>query len=301
MQDLFDLIRRLAPHTRTVLITGETGTGKELVAAALHQMGPRRGRRFVALNCSAVAEPLFESELFGHVRGAFTGAGEAKAGLFELADKGTLFLDEIGELPPSLQAKLLRVVESGELRRVGATQERTVDVQIVAATNRSLQDEVEGGRFRQDLYYRLNIAEVALTPLRERREDIPYLTAAFVEEFAKRIGKRFQGLTPGAERLLQQAAWPGNVRELRNTIERACMLCDGHILSERDIASVTTGPGRPAPLPPAVPRDRPTLPLDRAQVEAALDQAGGNKAAAARALGVSRRAFYRRLETLGLR
>ncbi|OFW47413.1 MAG: hypothetical protein A3J29_22480 [Acidobacteria bacterium RIFCSPLOWO2_12_FULL_67_14b] len=299
MQDLFDLIRRLAPHTRTALITGETGTGKELVAAALHKMGPRRGRRFVALNCSAIAETLFESELFGHARGAFTGAGEAKAGLFELADGGTLFLDEIGELPPPMQAKLLRVVEMGELRRVGATDERKVDVQVVAATNRSLRDEVDHGRFRQDLYYRLNVVEIALTPLRERREDIPYLTAAFVEEFAKGFGKRLQGLTPGAERLLQQADWAGNVRELRNTIERACILSEGHILSERDIASVAGSQDRPAPQPQAVPR--PQIPLDLEQVRSALEQAGGNKAAAARALGLSRRAFYRRLETLGLR
>ena len=255
----------------------------------------------MTLNCSAVAEPLFESELFGHVRGAFTGAGDAKPGLFELADKGTLFLDEIGELPLAMQAKLLRVVESGELRRVGATEQRTVDVQIVAATNRSLQMEVEAGRFRQDLYYRLNVVEVTLTPLRDRRDDIPYLTAAFVQEFAKRVGKRFQGLTPGAERMLQQAPWPGNVRELRNTIERACMLSDGHILSERDIASGVVAQPRPPSATTAAPRERPVAPLEPAQVQAALDEAGGNKAAAARALGVSRRAFYRRLETMGLR
>ena len=198
-----------------------------------------------------------------------------------------------------MQAKLLRVVEMGELRRVGATDERKVDVQVVAATNRSLRDEVDHGRFRQDLYYRLNVVEIALTPLRERREDIPYLTAAFVEEFAKGFGKRLQGLTPGAERLLQQADWAGNVRELRNTIERACILSEGHILSERDIASVAGSQDRPAPQPQAVPR--PQIPLDLEQVRSALEQAGGNKAAAARALGLSRRAFYRRLETLGLR
>ena len=301
MQDLFDLIRRLAPHARTVLITGQTGSGKELVAAALHKMSPRRGRRFVALNCSAIAEALFESELFGHARGAFTGAGEAKAGLFELADGGTLFLDEIGELPLPMQAKLLRVVETGELRRVGATDERKVDVQLVAATNRSLRTEVERGRFRQDLYYRLNVVEIALAPLRERREDIPYLTAAFVEEFAKRFGKRLQGLTPGAERLLQQADWPGNVRELRNTIERACMLSEGHMLSERDIVLVEGSQGSSSVPPvPAMRRERPPLVLDLEQVRSALEQAGGNKAAAARALGVSRRALYRRLQTLGL-
>ena len=300
MQGLFDLIRRLAPHTRTALITGETGSGKELVAAALHKMGRRRGRRLVAVNCSAIAETLFESELFGHARGAFTGAGEAKPGLFELADGGTLFLDEIGELPLPMQAKLLRVVETGELRRVGATDERKVDVQLVAATNRNLHTEVDRGRFRQDLYYRLNVVEIAVAPLRERREDIPYLTAAFVEEFARRFGKRLLGLTPGAEGLLQQAEWPGNVRELRNVVERACLLCEGHMLSERDFASVGGSQGPPAPRRPASRREGLPLPLDLEQIRSALEQTGGNKAAAARALGVSRRAFYRKLQTLGL-
>src|ERR671918_355546 len=176
MQDLFDLIRRLAPHARTALVTGETGTGKELVARALHKLGPRRDRKFIAFNCSALVETLAESELFGHVRGAFTGALEAKAGLFEQADGGTLFLDEIGELPMPVQAKLLRVIEYGEVQRVGATDSRKVDVRLVAATNRRLPEEVAAGRFRQDLYYRLNVVEIRLAALRERRADIPYLT-----------------------------------------------------------------------------------------------------------------------------
>ena len=185
MQELFGMIRRLAPHVRTALITGETGTGKELVARALHQTGPRRDRRFVTVNCSAVVETLFESELFGHMRGAFTGATDNKPGLFELADGGTLFLDEIGELPLGLQAKLLRVLELGEVHRVGSLEPRRVNVHVIAATNRDLRAEVTAGRFRSDLYYRLNIVEVQLPPLRDRREDIPYLTAAFVRETSR--------------------------------------------------------------------------------------------------------------------
>src|SRR5256885_2361059 len=202
MQQLFDSIRRLAPHVRTALIMGETGTGKELVARALHKLGGRRDRKYIACNCSAIVETLFESELFGHMRGAFTGATDAKPGLFELAEGGTLFLDEIGEMPLTMQAKLLRVVEYGEVQRVGATEPRRVDVRVLAATNRNLLDEVAAGRFRQDLYYRLNIVEIALPPLRERPEDIPYLSAAFVKEFATRFKKSLMGISPGAERAL---------------------------------------------------------------------------------------------------
>ena len=236
MQELFGLIRRLAPHVRTALISGETGTGKELVARALHRTGPRRDRRFVTVNCSAVVETLFESELFGHVRGAFTGATEHKPGLFESADDGTLFLDEIGELPLTVQAKLLRVLELGEVHRVGSLDPRKVDVHVIAATNRDLRAEVAAGRFRSDLYYRLNVVEVRLPPLRDRREDIPYLTAAFVRDTAERLQKALVGLTPGAERILGAAAWDGNVRELRNAIERACILADGDFITERELA-----------------------------------------------------------------
>src|SRR5687768_8367702 len=236
MQDLFVLIRRLAPHIRTALISGETGTGKELVARALHRTGPRRDRRFVTVNCSAVVESLFESELFGHVRGAFTGAIDNKLGLFEAADGGTLFLDEIGELPLSVQAKLLRVLELGEVHRVGSLDPKRVNVHVVAATNRDLRAEVAAGRFRSDLYYRLNVVELKVAPLRDRREDIPYLTAAFVRDAADRLNKQLAGLTPGAERLLALAPWDGNVRELRNVIERACILADGDFITEKELA-----------------------------------------------------------------
>lgn len=307
MQDLFSMIRRLAPHVRTALVTGETGTGKELVARALHQTGPRRDRRFVTVNCSAVVETLFESELFGHMRGAFTGATDNKPGLFELADGGTLFLDEIGELPPTVQAKLLRVLELGEVQRIGSIEGRRVNVHVIAATNRDLRAEVAGGRFRSDLYYRLNVVEIALPPLRDRREDIPYLTAAFVRQTSERLQKPVVGLTPGAERALAAAHWEGNVRELRNVIERACILADDELISERQL-SVSV---RPSPAAPAVPaesaaraahgEDRDLLVnVERDHIQRALVRAGGNKKAAAKMLGLSRRALYRRLERLDL-
>jgi DNA-binding NtrC family response regulator len=312
MQELFGMIRRLAPHVRTALVTGETGTGKELVARALHQTGPRRDRRFVTVNCSAVVETLFESELFGHMRGAFTGAVDHKPGLFELADGGTLFLDEIGELPQTVQAKLLRVLELGEVQRIGSLDGRRVNVHVIAATNRDLRVEVAAGRFRSDLYYRLNVVEIALPPLRERREDIPYLTAAFVRQTSERLQKHVAGLTPGAERLLSAAQWEGNVRELRNVIERACILADDEFISERQL-SVTRSAA--ALVPVAAPldgvRDATTsdapapdkdllVTVERDHIQRALIRAGGNKKAAAKMLGLSRRALYRRLERLDL-
>jgi len=308
MQELFGMIRRLAPHVRTALITGETGTGKELVARALHQTGPRRDKRFVTVNCSAVVETLFESELFGHVRGAFTGATENKPGLFELADGGTLFLDEIGELPSTVQAKLLRVLELGEVHRVGSLDPRRVSVHVIAATNRDLRAEVAAGRFRSDLFYRLNIVEVKLPALRDRREDIPYLTAAFVRETAERLRKPLVGLTPGAERLLGAAAWDGNVRELRNVIERACILAEGDFITEKELAismppvaypavRVVSGGSRPSDVPGA---DETLVNVEREHIQRALLRANGNKKAAARMLGLSRRALYRRLERLDM-
>jgi DNA-binding NtrC family response regulator len=311
MQELFGLIRRLAPHIRTALITGETGTGKELVARALHRMGPRRDRRFVTVNCSAVVETLFESELFGHVRGAFTGATENKQGLFELADNGTIFLDEIGELPPSVQAKLLRVLEVGDVHRVGSLEPRRVNVHVVAATNRDLRAEVAAGRFRSDLYYRLNIVEVRLPALRDRREDIPYLTASFVRETSDRLQKTLAGLTPGAERLLGAAMWDGNVRELRNVIERACIMADGDFITERELSVsmpiLPSAPSRQAlgAAPDSasgetVPPDDLLVTVEREHIQRALARAHGNKKAAARMLGLSRRALYRRLERLDL-
>jgi two-component system, NtrC family, response regulator HydG len=310
MQELFGMIRRLAPHVRTALVTGETGTGKELVARALHNLGPRRDRRFVTVNCSAVVETLFESELFGHIRGAFTGATENKQGLFELADNGTLFLDEIGELPPGVQAKLLRVLELGEVHRVGSLEPRKVNVHVVAATNRDLRAEVAAGRFRSDLFYRLNIVEVQLPPLRDRREDIPYLTAAFVHDTSERLQKPLAGLTPGAERVLGMAVWEGNVRELRNVIERACIMADGDLITERELAvsipmasyrsGAAASPAAAAAAAIESAADDLLVTVEREHIQRALVRSNGNKKAAARMLGLSRRALYRRLERLDL-
>jgi DNA-binding NtrC family response regulator len=306
MQDLFDTIRRMAPHARTMLVTGETGTGKELVAKALHALGERSARRFVTVNCSAVVETLFESELFGHVRGAFTGATDHKIGVFEHATGGTLFLDEVGELPLSVQAKLLRAVEYGEIQRVGSLEGRRVDVAVIAATNRELRVEAAAGRFRSDLYYRLAIVEIRLPPLRDRREDIPYLVAAFVRDCAQRLERPISGVTAHAERLMQQASWPGNVRELRNVIERACLLSDGPILSERDLASAMARGSVPAAADStdaAEPPPSATLlsTAQREQIERVLRETGGNKARAAKLLGVSRRSLYRWLDRLDLK
>jgi DNA-binding NtrC family response regulator len=310
MQELFDAIRRLAPHLRTVLVTGETGTGKELVAKALHRMGPRRDHRLITLNCSAVVETLFESELFGHVRGAFTGATETKVGLFEHAHAGTIFLDEVGELPMSLQAKLLRAVEYGEVQRVGSLETRRADVCVIAATNRDLLSEVADGRFRSDLYYRLGILELYLVPLRDRREDIPYLAAVFIRECAERLKRPIIGITAAAERVLQTAPWPGNIRQLRHVIERACLMTDGRMLTERELESaISSGMGIGSAARSTAPPPRAAAPradssrlstAQRDQIARVLAEVGGNKTAAAHQLGISRRSLYRWIERLDI-
>jgi transcriptional regulator with GAF, ATPase, and Fis domain len=252
----------------------------------------------VTVNCSAVVESLFESELFGHARGAFTGATSDKAGAFEVADGGTVFLDEVGELPAGAQAKLLRAIENGEVQRVGSVEQKRVDVRVIAATNRRLDAEVAAGRFRSDLYYRLNVVEITVPPLRDRAEDIPYLTAAFVRRFATEFTRPITGLTEAAEERLMRWPWPGNVRELRNVIERACLLCEGHLLTEADLARSLTE--RPVIVAGGREEEEPSgPPPDREQVRLALDDSGGNKTLAARRLGISRRALYRLIDKYG--
>jgi DNA-binding NtrC family response regulator len=309
MQDLFDSIRRLAPHVRTVLITGEAGTGKDLVARAFHQVGPRRARRYLTINCSAVVDTLFESELFGHQRGAFTGATETKVGVFEHADGGTLFLDEVGDLPLSVQPKLLRAVEYGEVQRVGSPDARRVDVHVIAATNRDIRSAAAAGQFRSDLYYRLGIMEIHLPPLRERSEDIPLLTAAFLRGCAARLNRPLTGITAAAERILRQAPWAGNIRELHSVIERACLLGETRMLTERDILAAMTTARRSVPVAAVAENPRPAgedagasddllSSVQRTQIDRVLKRVGGNKTQAARLLGISRRSLYRWIDRL---
>jgi DNA-binding NtrC family response regulator len=235
MWDMFSRIRRVAPHYRAVLVTGETGTGKDLVAQTLHRLSPASQGRYVVLNCSAVVETLFESELFGHVRGSFTGATHDKAGLFEHAHSGTLFLDEIGDMPLATQAKLLRVLQNQEVLRVGSLTPRKVDVRVVAATNRDLRAEIADKRFREDLYYRLSMVEIQVPALRDRKEDLPLLERHFISKFAGQYGKDIDGLTRRAQIRLALHSWPGNVRELENVIGHACMMTMGDTIDVQDL------------------------------------------------------------------
>ena len=249
IQELLVRIEQLAPVSSTVLIQGESGTGKELVSKAIHDLSPRRGKPFIAVNCAALPESLLESELFGHEKGAFTGAAERRLGRFELADGGTILLDEIGEIPESVQVKLLRVLESRQFFRVGGTAPIKVDVRVIAATNRSLRDEVALGRFRDDLYYRLNVLSLYLPPLRERREDIPALVRRFIREFSSAHDRSFRGITAEAMQILVQAPWPGNVRQLRNLVESRVVLAPGAEIRPSDIPpDILEGAGRMLPV-----------------------------------------------------
>jgi DNA-binding NtrC family response regulator len=249
IQEVLVKIEQMAPVSSTVLIQGESGTGKELVAKGLHDLSPRRGKPFIAVNCAALPETLLESELFGHEKGSFTGAAERRLGRFELADTGTIFLDEIGEIPGSTQVKLLRVLESRTFFRVGGVQPIKVDVKVVAATNRPLRDGVALGEFRDDLYYRLNVLNIYLAPLRERREDIPLLVRRFIREFGKAHDRTFRGITPEAMQRLVTAPWPGNVRQLRNLIESMVVLAPGAEIRAADIpADILEGPGSLLPV-----------------------------------------------------
>jgi PAS domain S-box-containing protein len=296
MQRIYSLIEDLASVQTTALITGETGTGKELVAAALHYHGDRSRRPFVKVNCSALPENLLESELFGHVKGAFTGAHQNKIGRFERADGGTIFLDEIGDISPAVQMRLLRVLQEREIERVGDSAPVKVDVRVVAATNKDLLQKVKRGEFREDLYYRLKVVEIPLPPLRERKEDIPLLEQHFLNKFNKAFGKEVSSITNDVRRLLMDYPWPGNVRELEHAFEHAFIVCNQGVITVGD-------------LPPELGASRATgqlaredrSELDRETFIEALEKTDWNKAKAARLLGLSRQTMYRKLEEYGIK
>ncbi len=294
MQRVAELVNKVAPSNASVVISGESGTGKEVVARAIHNLSPRRERPFLALNCSAIPGTLIESELFGYERGAFTGAEQRRQGNFELANNGTLFLDEIGELPLELQAKFLRVLEERRIRRLGGRNEVEVDVRVICATNRDLKQEIQRGRFREDLYFRLNVFSIALPPLKERREDIPQLVHHFIEKYNAETGKRVQGVAPSAMAVLQGYAWPGNIRELRNAVERAIILVDGEVIGEEHLPPDMQA-SRPEAALLRVPLGLPVDRVEREYILASLQRNGGNKARTAELLGISEKTLYNKL------
>ncbi|MFH1060238.1 MAG: sigma-54 dependent transcriptional regulator [Pseudomonadota bacterium] len=299
IQELLRLVRQVAPTDAGVLIIGETGTGKELVARALHYASPRADNRFVAFNCGAFTEELLASELFGHEKGAFTGALNTKRGLFEAADGGTVFLDEIGDTPPAMQVKLLRVIQEKLVTRVGGTKPLAVDVRIVAATNRDLKALVEAGRFRADLYYRLNVVTLPVPPLREHKDDVPLLVHHFLQKFVERHGKEIKGVSPEMMAALKAYNYPGNVRELENVIERAVTLSSGEMLGLADLPEDVTAA---ADEPPSL-TEGGLLTLEgreREYILWVLERTGGNKSQAAEILGIDRVSLWRKLKRYGV-
>ncbi|HSB72619.1 MAG TPA: sigma-54 dependent transcriptional regulator [Candidatus Methylomirabilis sp.] len=299
IQRLAGMVTRVAAADTTVLIEGESGTGKELVARAIHAESPRASHPCVAINCAALPETLLESELFGHVKGAFTGAATAKKGLFEEANQGTLFLDEIGDAPPQIQVKLLRVLQEREIRRVGSTSPIRIDVRLLAATNRRLEELVREGRFREDLYYRLNVVALRLPPLRERREDIPLLAAHFLTRAAKRHGRPVPTLSPEAMALLLEHRWPGNIRELENAIERAVLLAETDTLFPGDLPG-SLGGSRGGESGEAAVKPRRLEEVEREHILRTLDAYAWNQARAADALGIGRNTLWRKLKDFGV-
>jgi two-component system response regulator AtoC len=298
MRDLMELASRVARHNTTVLITGESGTGKEVLARAIHRMSPRSEQGFTAINCAAIPEQLLESELFGHTRGAFTGANADRAGMFELAHCGTLLLDEIGDLSLALQAKLLRVLEEGEIRPLGARDVKKVDVRVIAATARSLEQAVERSEFRSDLFYRLNVVRLHIPPLRERPEDIPALLAHFAGQAAQRLGHPVS-ITPAALAALTHHNWPGNVRELRNAVERAAVLGGDHPLDARDLTFTNGGaPKTNGSTNGSLDLKTQVEAVERQAILRALEAAGGNRRQAASLLGISLRTLFYKLRRL---
>jgi len=294
MQRVLDLARKVAPSAASVVIQGPSGSGKEVLAHAIHELSGRREGPFLALNCSSIPQGLIESELFGHEKGAFTGATDRRPGLLELASGGTLFLDEVAELPLELQAKFLRVLEERKVRRLGGRAEVDVDVRVLCATHQDLKEGVRRGTFREDLYFRLAVFTVDIPPLRDRAGDIPLLAQHFVDRFNAETGKRIQGFAPGAMRVLQGYAWPGNVRELRNVVERAVILTDGEVIREEQLPPGLEAAEAEAPslrLPLGLTLEE----VERQYLLASLDARGGNKVRTAEALGISEKTLYNKL------
>ncbi len=290
MLEVFELIQRYAPHFRTALVLGETGTGKELVARALHNLSPRKSRPFLVCNCAALPEPLLESQLFGHRRGAFTGASEDQVGVFAAAHGGTVVLDEVGELSPAAQSKLLRVVEYGEIQRLGSPRPEHADVLVIAATSHDLNQDVKLKKFRADLLYRFNMVRISIPPLRERKDDVLLLCRHFLERFSRQYGKDIRGIGRRAQSALLAYPWPGNVRELENAMGRACMLAKGKVVDLEDLAGIVEPPAVGAPEVPTTLRE-----LEKSAVQRTL-AATKNKVLAARLLGISRATLYRLLD-----
>ncbi|MCH8029572.1 MAG: sigma-54-dependent Fis family transcriptional regulator [Candidatus Dadabacteria bacterium] len=301
MKAVVNFAKRVSEYKTTVLIVGESGTGKEILAHAIHKSSPRQDKPFVAVNCSAIPETLFESELFGYVKGAFSGASSSKTGLFEEADGGTLFLDEIGEFPPALQPKLLRALQEEEIRRLGDTKTRKVDVRIIAATSHNLAEDVQQGSFRDDLYYRLNVVPITIPPLRDRAEDIPKLIKHFIQKYNMKFGKHIEGIAPSIMPRLMEHPWKGNVRELENTIERAIILADSDTITKIDLSeSAPPGEDNRNFYVDTLSLDQSWHKLEYYLITKALKETGNNRTKAAKLLEVSRRALQYKLKQYGM-
>jgi len=303
MMELLETVALVAPTEAPVSITGDSGTGKELIAGAVHFNSPRREKPFIKVNCAAITETLLESELFGHEKGAFTGADRRKEGRFRQAHLGTIFLDEISEMSMAMQAKLLRVLQEREIQRVGGEEVINVDVRVLAATNRDLKQEIENGRFREDLFYRLNVVTLRLPSLRERQEDIPLLAQHFLERFAEKNRKRIKGFTPQAMDLLVRYRWPGNVRELMNAVERGVVLCRSEYISEQELPLSLREASDREPLVQqehTIPADLPLEDVQKISILKTLEATGGNKSETARRLGITRRTLHKKLKKYGM-
>ncbi len=300
MQAIYDLIPQIAKTNATVLIEGESGTGKELIAHSIHQYSTREDKPFIRVNCAALAESLLESELFGHVRGAFTGAHTHKLGRFELADRGTLFLDEIGEISLSTQAKLLRVVQEGEIEKVGDTRRIKVDIRLIAATNKDLKKAVKEKEFREDLYYRLRVIPISLPPLRERKDDIPRLVDHFINRFNKEMGKKVSRVSPEAMKILLNYDFPGNIRELENSIEHVMVFCTGNIL-EAEFIQKNIQPTQVDAIKTVVEKEDPLQAMEQELILKVLNQTRWNYKKTAEKLKMSRTTLWRKLKTYGIK